>query len=104
MGSDIDWHAVQLHACDRRDNGIGHLLALPIDVIEYLVSLRIPEQTTQHGIQGSIFKLFRCESVGGPIGSAKFLGDSEAVVDGDGLSERGSTAICQPNSGHHIKD
>jgi hypothetical protein len=78
---------VQFHARDRRDNRIGHLLALLIDVIEHPILLRIPEETTEHGIQGGVFKLFGCEGVRGPIGSAKFLGYIEVVVDGDGLSE-----------------
>ena len=58
MCTDIDWHAVQFHARDRGDNRIGHLLALLVDVVEHLILLRIPEKTTQHGVQGSIFKLF----------------------------------------------
>ncbi len=58
MCSDIEWHAVQLHARDRRDNRIGYLLALLIDVVEQLILLCIPKKTTQHGVQGSIFELF----------------------------------------------
>jgi hypothetical protein len=86
MCSEINRHAVQFHARDRRDDRIGHLLALLIDVVKQLVLLGIPEEARQHGIQGGVFELFGCERVGGPIGGAKFLRYIETIVDIDGPS------------------
>ena len=95
----INWHAEgEFHVCDRRDNCIGHLLALLIDLIEQLILLGIPEQAAQNGIQGGIFELLGRKNVGGPIGSTKVLGYIEAVIDSDGLGECGPTAISQPDS------
>ena len=78
MRIDIDRHAMQFHARDRRSYRIDDLLALLIDVVEQLILLRVPEQAAQHRIERGIFELLGCEGVSRPIGSAKLLGYRDA--------------------------